>query len=114
MGSTVLDSGIPIREGLHVYAHCLRGAPGGVALLAINNSRTASQMLQTPAADRYTLSAQTLEGGEVQLNGQTLSLQANDEIPAIQGNRTPAGAITLAPATVTFFAFRSAANATCH
>jgi len=114
MGSTVLDSGIPIREGLHVYAHCLRGAPGGVALLAINNSRTASQTLQTPAADRYTLSAQTLESGEVQLNGQTLSLQANDEIPAIQGNRTPAGAITLAPATVTFFAFRNAANATCH
>ncbi len=40
MGSTVLESGVPIQEGLHVYAHCLRGAPGGVALLAINNSRT--------------------------------------------------------------------------
>ena len=38
MGSTVLDSGVPIQEGLHIYAHCLRGTPGGVALLAINNS----------------------------------------------------------------------------
>ena len=36
MGTTVLDSGVPIREGLHVYAHRLRGHPGGVALLVIN------------------------------------------------------------------------------
>jgi hypothetical protein len=28
MGSTVLDSGVPIQQGLHVYAHCQRGAPG--------------------------------------------------------------------------------------
>jgi hypothetical protein len=39
MGTTVLHAGVPLREGLHVYAHCLRGSPGGVALLAINNSR---------------------------------------------------------------------------
>jgi hypothetical protein len=114
MGSTVLDSGIPIREGLHVYAHCLRGTPGGVALLAINNSRTVSQTLQqTAAADRYTLSAQTLEGGEVQLNGQALNLQADGELPTIQGRRTPAGTITLAPATVTFLAFPDAGHASC-
>jgi hypothetical protein len=31
MGTTVLDSGVPIQKGLHVYAHNLRGTPGGVA-----------------------------------------------------------------------------------
>jgi hypothetical protein len=39
MGTTVLESGIPIQMGLHVYAHCLRGTPGGVALLVINNDK---------------------------------------------------------------------------
>jgi hypothetical protein len=32
MGTTVLDAGVPIQAGLHVYAHCLRGTPGGGAL----------------------------------------------------------------------------------
>ena len=63
MGPTVLDPGIPIREGLHVYAHCLRGTPGGVALLAINNSRTQPTSITLPSsADFYTLSAQQLDG----------------------------------------------------
>ena len=39
MGTTVLDSGVPVRPGLHTYAHCLRGTPGGVALLVINTDR---------------------------------------------------------------------------
>ena len=33
MGTTVLEAGVPIQPGLHVYAHSLRGVPGGVALL---------------------------------------------------------------------------------
>ncbi len=36
MGTTVLDPGPSAAPGLHLYAHCLRGQPGGVALLAIN------------------------------------------------------------------------------
>ena len=48
MGTTVLESGIPIQEGLHIYAHCLRGIPGGVALLAINNKRTAPSTIAIP------------------------------------------------------------------
>src|SRR6202000_2856845 len=39
MGTTVLDAGVPITEGLHVYAHCQRGTPGGVSLRVINNDR---------------------------------------------------------------------------
>src|SRR5229473_8241859 len=50
MGSTVLDSGVPIQTGLHVYAHCQRGAPGGVSLLIINTDRNASHSLMLPTA----------------------------------------------------------------
>jgi hypothetical protein len=36
MGTTVLDTGFANRAGMHVYAHCLRGVPGGVAMLVLN------------------------------------------------------------------------------
>jgi heparanase len=114
MGPTVLESGIPIQAGLHVYAHCLRGTPGGVALLAINTSRTDANALDllTPA-DAYTLSATTLEDKQVQLNGQTLALQANDELPTLQGRRVSAGRVALEPTTITFLRLADAGNASC-
>ncbi len=49
MGSTVLESGVPIRDGLHLYAHCLRGSSGNVAVLAINNSRTQPTSIAVPS-----------------------------------------------------------------
>ena len=44
MGTKVLDP-VPTASSLHLYAHCLRGQPGGVALLAINTDQSASQSL---------------------------------------------------------------------
>src|SRR3984957_5394008 len=82
MGETVLESGVPIQEGLHVYAHCLRGTPGGVALLAINNSRMRPTSLTLPAgADRFTLEAQQPEASHVLLNGRELGLGPDDGLP---------------------------------
>ena len=43
MGTTVLDAGASSTPGLYLYAHCLRGKPGGVALLAINADRSKAQ-----------------------------------------------------------------------
>jgi heparanase len=75
MGTTVLDAG-PIQPGFHVYAQCLSGQPGGIVVLAINNSRTQSQSLDiTHAADRYTLSASTLDATSIRLNGRELKLE---------------------------------------
>ena len=86
MGTTVLDSGVPIQEGLHVYAHCLRGTPGGVALLVINNSRGEVSRIALPAAaERYTLTAQTLKDKRVALNGEKLKLGSGDELPELRG-----------------------------
>jgi heparanase 1 len=114
MGPTVLDPGIPIREGLHVYAHCLRGTPGGVALLAINNSRTQPTSITLPSsADFYTLSAQQLDARKVQLNGQELKLQGQDALPDLQGRSVPAGAVELPPASITFLAIKEAGNTSC-
>jgi hypothetical protein len=114
MGETVLESGVPIQEGLHVYAHCLRGTSGGVALLAINNSRTRPTSLTLPvAADGFTLEVQELEASHVLLNGQQLGLGADDELPTFQGVRIPPGNVELAPASITFLAIAEAGNARC-
>ena len=72
MGPVVLDAGQP-HEGLHLYAQCLRGQAGGVALVAINNSRTDTTALSLPKASRrYTLTAMPLQSGIVRLNGPEL------------------------------------------
>ena len=114
MGTAVLESGIPIQAGLHVYAHCLRGTPGGVALLALNTSRTDANAIDVPTRpEAYTLSAVAPEDGQVQLNGQSLALQANDELPNLEGRSIPAGRVVLAPMSITFLGLADAANASC-
>ena len=113
MGATVLDSGVAIAAGRHVYAHCRRGTPGGVTLLVINNDRTA-HVLETPlAGKRYTLSAEPLENGDVKLNGKVLKLGDNDDIPSLEGAATEAGSVGFAPATITFLTLESAGNGAC-
>jgi len=115
MGPTVLDAGIPIREGLHVYAQCLQGgAQGGVALLAINNSRTDAHALALPlAADRYTLTGQPLDTRDVRLNGRPLALRPDNQLPDMAGDRVAAGTIPLPAASITFLAIPDAANPSC-
>jgi heparanase len=117
MGTTVLDAGPSPEPSLHLYAHCLRGQPGGVALLAINTDRTTSHSLNlTTAAERYTLSVPSIENLEdthVQLNGTELKLGADDAIPQLSGMPTGPGPLTLAPASITFVAIPKADNASC-
>jgi hypothetical protein len=113
MGATVLDAGNGV-AGLHVYAHCLHGSKGGVALLAINLSQTGPQELNVAGdAERYTLTAHDLLGTAVQLNGKSLELGGDDSLPAIEGEMVKAGAVSLAPASITFLAFPKARNSSC-
>jgi hypothetical protein len=53
-----------------LYAHCLRGVRGGVALLAINADKTNPYELSLPVkTTRYTLTAANLTDSAVELNG---------------------------------------------
>ena len=114
MGTTVLDAGVPIEQGLHVYAHCQRGKSGGAALLVINTDRIASRSLRVPiASERYVLDATSLRSTIVQLNGTTLALDDKDGLPPIEGVPTPAGTLTFAPATISFLAIPEAGNRAC-
>jgi hypothetical protein len=114
MGGIVLDSGVPIQMGLHVYAHCQRGTSDGVSLLIINTDRNAPHSLTLPTtSERYTLDAASLRDTTVRLNGLALRLSAPDDLPRIQGARTAAGTLTFAPATITFLTTPAAGNNAC-
>ena len=114
MGTAVLDTGVPLQSGLHVYAHCQRGTPGGVALLVINTERNAPRALRLPTASvRYTLDAANLLDAHVRLNGHPLALSAADELPTIAGVPAASDTLTFAPATITFLAIPEAGNDAC-
>lgn len=114
MGATVLDAGVSPAENLHLYAQCLRGKPGGVAVLAINADKTASQTLAISAgAEKYTLTASDLLDSQVELNGSELKLGTGDALPKLDGQSVHAGPVTFAPASITFLAFPKAGNASC-
>ncbi len=114
MGTTVLNPDVAASENFYVYAHCLRGHPGGVALLAVNADRTSAKEIALPqSVERFTLSAADLMGNKVDLNGRPLELAQDDSLPVLTGAKTKAGILKIAPASITFFAIPDAKNASC-
>jgi heparanase len=114
MGTTVLDAGVSPSPNLHLYAHCLRNQPGGVALLAINADRTSTQALEAPATSkRYTLAAKDLMDNKVELNGVELQVNSDGDLPSLEGEDQAAGPVRFAPASITFLVFPNAGNASC-
>jgi len=105
MGPTVLDRPTPAEQDLHLHAHALRDRPGGIALLALNTSRTAERVLNLPVpCERYALSAEDLQSRTIKLNGAPLKLEADGALPPLRGESMPPGALRLPPATITFLA----------
>ena len=114
MGTTVLDAGASSQPGLYLYAHCLRGRSGGVALLAINADRTGAQEITLPAASsRYSLTASDLMDASAMLNGAPLQLTASGDLPPLKAVPQSKGKASLSAASITFFAIPRADNAAC-
>lgn len=100
MGTTVYDCDNPNTEGAHVFCHSRRDGKPGIAYLIINNSLTGATEIHLPkAAERYTLSAETLRARTMLLNGKELTADALHEITPVAENK---GTITLAPGSCTF------------
>ncbi|MEJ5979630.1 hypothetical protein WG901_23460 [Novosphingobium sp. PS1R-30] len=112
MGTRVLDAG-PNQAGFHLYAHCQRGVPSGVTLLAINLEAATRTLRIGRGADLYALTAPDLLGRAVQLNGKTLALAVGDALPAIEPKRARGSEVTLAPTSINFIAMPRANNPAC-
>jgi hypothetical protein len=114
MGTTVLQPGASPSPDLYLYAHCLRGGSGGVALLAINASSRPQTLNVPKASERYTLTAQQLDSRSVQLNGRILDLQTDEALPPMNAIKTQAGNMALAPQSITFIGISQAGNEACN
>lgn len=85
MGTTVYDSTEPAREGAHVYVHSRRDGKPGYAYMILNNSLTDTTTVEFPGnAEGYLLSAEKPRADIMQLNGQNLVPDANDNLPDIK------------------------------
>ena len=103
MGTTVYDSGEPLREGARVFVHSRRDGQEGKVYLIINNSTTDATTVELPKdAVRYTLSADSLRAPVMKLNGRELKLTGEYELPDLSGEAQPAGTLTVEPATMVF------------
>src|SRR5882672_4479212 len=112
MGTIVLDAGT--HHGMHLYAHCRRGARGAVTLLAINTDRTTAATLRLAVtSERYTLSTDDLQSAEVKLNGTALELGPNDDLPRFAAVTSPPGLVEIGPATIAFLTVADAKNPAC-
>lgn len=112
VGTQVLDAG-PIRPRLHVYAHCQRGTPGGVTVIAINLERTAASIEAAGPAEIYSLTSTDLRSRTVMLNGKPLAVNADDTLPALVPVRQDGGRIALAGHSVNFITLPQARNSVC-
>ena len=114
MGETVLDPHASPAPNVYVYAQCLQKNPGGVALLIINAEQRRVHEISLPLeAERYTLTATRLQNMAVQLNGKTLQLNSDGDVPQLVGESTRAGRLSFAPVSITFLALPGANNASC-
>jgi heparanase 1 len=114
MGTTVLNPEAPSDPAVRVYAQCMRGVPGGVALVAMNTDAKAkhSIMIATPA-EGYTLTSDALTSNAVSLNGTVLRANEDGSLPALNNRHVEAGKLELDPVSVIFLAVPSAKNPAC-
>lgn len=96
---------------LRIYAHCLKGHPGGVALAAVNLDKQPVRIALNGTVHSYVLTGHDQDRG-VALNGRLLALAAGDRLPPIQPVRG-SGGLEVAPGGVSFAALPQAGNASC-
>jgi heparanase 1 len=114
MGPVVLDPGTAKDQALRIYAHCMQGVKGGVALLALNSDAAQDQTVMLPVAGiRYSLTANDPTSTTVLLNGSELNAASDGSIPGITGVPLNVGSLRLPPLSITFVTIPSARNKNC-
>jgi hypothetical protein len=114
MGTRSLDPGVALAPNVRVYAQCVKESNGGVALLVLNMDKTVETTLAVPVSGaRYTLSSPDLLSKTVLLNGTELKASSDGTVPNTSGQPFKAGAVRLAPLTITFLTLPTAANRSC-
>ena len=114
MGTIVLDPGRPPDPNVYLFAHCMKDHPGGVSLLIVNADRQRKFNVNLATEFfRYVLTASRLEDRSLQLNGRTLRLGTNDDLPQLTGDSESAGPLSVAAESIVFVTIPNAQNHNC-
>lgn len=112
MGEVVLAPPQGMPEGVRVFAHCLRGKPGGVALLALNTSDSAASLPLGARANAWTLTTEPLDSRNLLVNGTAPQLDARGRLHGLQAQRI-GGALSVPAKAIAFAALPRAGNPAC-
>lgn len=112
VGTQILDAG-PIQPGLHIYAHCLRGRPGGVTIMALNLEPSSASVDVKGPTELYSLTSPELTSKTVLLNGEPLALGEDDSLPAILPETQNGRRVVVPGHSVNFITLPQAGNPNC-
>jgi hypothetical protein len=111
MGSRVLAAPASPSSSLNLYAHCLRGRPGGVALVAINVG-AADQSLDAGKAVVWSLTGTPLDTRELRINGVVPRADGAGRLSGLAGARVD-GVVHIPSQSIAFIAASTARNPAC-
>lgn len=112
MGSTVLASPRSPSPALRLYAHCLAGKPGGVAVMALNTGEASQRLSLGGAGAAWTMTGQPLDTRNVLINGKAPSLNADGQLTGL-GGAAVASNVTIPGQSVAFYVVPGANNRAC-
>jgi heparanase 1 len=112
MATTVLAPPPAPSADVRLYAHCLRGAPGGVALLAINLGDKTQPVATGAAGSAWVVTADHLESVNVTVNGRSPRLEDSGALSGLDAADFR-DSVAVPGKAIAFIAAPSARNAAC-
>jgi hypothetical protein len=112
MGTTVLASPRSPSPELRIYAHCLAGGKGGVALAAINLGTAPQSLPASPRAQTWTMTGQPTDTRDVRINGNIPGIRADGSLTGLGGVGAN-GAVAVPARSIVFVSVPGAANPAC-
>lgn len=112
MGATVLASPRSPSPALRLYAQCLVGRPGGVAVMALNTGEATQSFNLGGKAKAWVMTGQPIDTRSVLINGKAPAIAPDLTLTGLEGTAV-SGRVTLPGHAIAFYAVPGAANPAC-
>lgn len=112
MGQAVLAAPESPSSQLRLYAHCLAGKPGGVALVALNLGDAPQTVPTRAGATAWVIQAADLDSRAVTVNGQRPGIGNDGGLTGLSG-RSLEGPVAVPGKSIAFVAVPGAGNPVC-
>jgi heparanase len=112
MGTTVLASPHSPTPALRLYAHCLRGKKGGVAVMALNTGTAPARLGIGRSAMAWTMTGTPVDTRNITINGHEPALDAAGKLSGLAGTAVR-GTLQIPGQAIAFVAVADANNPAC-